>query len=171
MVDQLRVRTARASLRDDLTPPPAESAAPTTMVILGAGLAAALVALAFLSSTSVDQVVTAAGTWSEIAVTLLGAAACIVMVLFGERARAWGAASIVLFAIFTAFAGLSIVWSVQPDWSWFGANQLLSYLAVFAGAAALARTFPARWPGLVGRVGAQPARARGGQARLGRELE
>jgi tetratricopeptide (TPR) repeat protein len=43
---------------------------------------------------------------------------------------------------------------VQPDWSWFGANQLVSYLAVFAGAAALGRIMPGRWPALVGGVAA-----------------
>ncbi len=131
---------------------PAGAPSPATNVILGTGLAIALVALAFLTSGSIDQTVTTAGTWSEIAVTVTGAAACVVMVLFGERARAWGAASVALFAVFTAFAGLSIIWSVQPDWSWFGANQLLSYLGVFAGAAAVARTFPERWPVVVGAV-------------------
>ena len=39
---------------------------------------------------------------------------------------------------------------VQPDWSWFGANQLLSYLSAFAGAVALGRLAPRRWPALVG---------------------
>lgn len=113
---------------------------------------AALVALAFLSSGSSDQTVTAPGTWSEIAITLLGAAACALVLLRGGRGAAWGLHSIALFAAFTAFAGLSIVWSVQPDWSWFGANQLVSYLAAFAGAAALARWRPERWTGLIGAV-------------------
>jgi hypothetical protein len=141
---------------------PASSASPgppspTTGAILGSGLATALVALAFLTRGSIDQTVTGPGVWSEIAVTLLGAAACIAMVLLGARGRGWGLGSVVLFAAFTGFAGLSITWSVQPDWSWFGANQLLSYLAVFAGAAALARTFPERWPALVGAVAASMA--------------
>lgn len=125
---------------------------PTPDALLGLCLAVALVALAFLSATSSDQTVTGQGVWSEITVTLVGAAACIAMVMLGARGRGWGTASVGLFAAFTAFAGLSIAWSVQPDWSWFGANQLLSYLAVFAGAVALARTFPERWPALVGGI-------------------
>jgi hypothetical protein len=120
--------------------------------LAGLGVAAALVALVFLSSSSIDQTVTGPGTWSEIAVTLLGAVACAAVVLVGGRGRAWGAPAVALFAAFTAFAGLSIVWSVQPDWSWFGANQLLSYLSAFAGAVALARLAPGRWPALVGGV-------------------
>ncbi len=115
-------------------------------------MAAALVALVFLTSSSIDQTVTGPGTWSEIAVTLLGAAACAAVVLTGGPGRAWGAAAVGLFAAFTAFAALSILWAVQPDWAWFGADQLLSYLAVFAGAVALGRLAPQRWPALVGGV-------------------
>ena len=144
----------RAGERVPASSAPADSPSPGTNVILGSGLAVALVALAFLTRGSTDQTVTTAGTWSEIAITLAGAGACAVMVVFGRRARAWGAASVALFAAFTAFAALSIIWSVQPDWSWFGANQLVSYLAVFAGAAAVARTFPERWPALLGAIAA-----------------
>jgi hypothetical protein len=133
---------------------PAGSPAPTTDAVLGFGLAVALVVLAFLSTSSSDQTVAGTGVWSEIAVTLLGAAACVAMVLLCARGRGWGVTSVVLFAAFTGFAGLSIAWSVQPDWSWFGANQLLSYLAVFTGAAAIARTFPQRWPALLGGLAA-----------------
>ena len=127
--------------------PPSRS---TGDLIAGLAVAAALVALVFLTSSSIDQTVTADNTWSEIAITFLGAGACAAVVLIGGRGRAWGAPAVALFAAFTAFAALSILWSVQPDWSWFGANQLLSYLAAFAGAVALARLAPRRWPALVG---------------------
>jgi O-antigen ligase len=115
-------------------------------------VAAALVGLVFLTSSSIDQTVTGPNTWSEIAIVFLGVGACAAVVLVGGRGRAWGAGALALFAAFTAFAGLSIVWSVQPDWSWLGANQLLCYVCAFAGAIALARLFPARWPGVVGGV-------------------
>jgi O-Antigen ligase len=151
-VSTLAAAPARAGEEVPASSAPADSPSPRTNVILGTGLAIALVALAFLTRGSTDQTVTTAGTWAEIAVTLAGAAACAVMVVAGRRARAWGAGSVVLFAAFTAFAALSIVWSVQPDWSWFGANQLLAYLAVFAGAAALARTFPEHWPAVLGAI-------------------
>lgn len=130
--------------------PPRTSATPARDLIAGLALAAALVALVFLTSSSIDQTITGENTWSEIAITFLGAAACGAVVLVGGRGRAWGAPAVALFAAFTGFAALSILWSVQPDWSWFGANQLLCYLSAFAGAAALARLLPARWPALVG---------------------
>jgi hypothetical protein len=137
---------------------PAPSPRPTAAisvardVIAGLGLTAAVVALVFLTSSSIDQTVTGPGTWSEIAVTFLGAGACAAAVLVGARGRLWGTPAVALFAAFTAFAGLSILWSVQPDWSWFGANQLLSYLSVFAGAVVVGRVVPGRWPALVGGV-------------------
>jgi hypothetical protein len=118
--------------------------------IAGLVVATALVALAFLTSSSSDQTVTGPNTWTEITLTFLGAGACAAAVLVGHRGPAWGAPAVALFAAFTMFAALSIVWSVQPDWSWFGANQLLSYLSVFAGAVALGRLAPARWPALAG---------------------
>jgi hypothetical protein len=122
----------------------------TRDLIAGLAVAVALVALVFLTSSSIDQTVTADNTWSEIVITFLGAGACAAVVLVGGRGRAWGAPAVALFAAFTAYAGLSILWSVQPDWSWFGANQLLSYLAAFAGAIAAARLVPRRWPVLLG---------------------
>ena len=124
--------------------------------MIGLALAGAMVALAFLTSGNSDPRYPPVGgyTWSEIVLTLAGAAACAVTVAIGARGRAWGAVTVSLFAAFTAFAALSIVWSVQPDWSWYGANQLVAYLAVFAGAAATARTFPERWPAVVGGLAA-----------------
>ena len=52
----------------------------------------------------------------------------------------------------TVLTALSILWSVVPDTSWSAANQMLSYLGAFAGAAALARLAPHRWPQLLGAV-------------------
>jgi hypothetical protein len=125
-------------------------------VAIGLALAGATVALAFLTSGGSDPrlAVTGSFTWPEIAATLLGTAGCATAVLVGARGRGWGATTAGLFAAFTAFAGLSILWSVQPDWSWYGANELLSYLSVFAGAAALGRVFPERWPAIIGGVAA-----------------
>lgn len=132
------------------------SAAPISArdAVLGLGLTVALVALAFLTSGNSDPSVPVSGgyAWSEIVMTVLGCTACAVAVAFGAHGRGFGAVTVALFAVFTAFAALSILWSVQPDWSWYGANQLLAYLAVFAGAAALARVFPERWPAVVGGI-------------------
>jgi hypothetical protein len=131
---------------------PHSSASLPRDLIAGLAVAVALVALVFLTSSSIDQTVTGENTWSEIVITFLGAGACAAVVLVGGRGRAWGAPAVALFAAFTAFAALSILWSQQPDWSWFGANQLLSYLGAFAGAVAAARLAPQRWPVLVGGV-------------------
>jgi hypothetical protein len=131
---------------------PSRSAWPTRDGIAGLGVAAAMVALVFLTSSSIDQTVTASNTWSEIAITLLGAGACAAVVLIGGRGPAWGGLTTGLFVAFTVFAALSILWSVQPDWAWFGANQLLCYVSAFAGAAALGRLAPQRWPALVGGI-------------------
>lgn len=129
----------------------------TRDLLTGLGVAASLVALVFLTSSSIDQTVTGPGTWSQIAITFLGAGACAAVVLVGGPGRAWGAPAVALFAAFAAFAGLSILWSVQPDWSWFGANQLLSYVSAFAGAVVLGRLVPGRWPAIVGGVAAGTA--------------
>jgi hypothetical protein len=122
----------------------------TRDLLAGLAVAVALVALVFLTSSSIDQTVTADNTWSEIVITFLGAGACAAVVLIGGRGRAWGAPAVALFAAFTGYAGLSILWSVQPDWSWFGANQLLCYVAAFAGAVAVARLAPGQWAALLG---------------------
>jgi hypothetical protein len=116
---------------------------------LGAGLGAALVLLAFVTNAGGDLAPT---TWSEIALTLLGAGICGSVIWFGSPGRAWGAGTIALFAVMAALTALSITWSVKPDNSWLAANQTLAYLAAFAGAAGLARIAPERWPALIAAV-------------------
>jgi len=154
-VSSLAAAPERTEERDP--EPTLQPAAPisTGDALLGLGLAAVLVALAFLTSGNSDPgvLVSAGYGWSEIVMTVLGCTACAVAVAFGARGRGYGAVTVALFAGFTAFAALSILWSVQPDWSWYGANQLLAYLAVFAGAAALARVFPERGPAVVAGIG------------------
>ena len=117
-------------------------------------LAGGAVTLAFITNSSSDPSVPVAGgfAWSEIAATALGAVAIAVAVAIGGRGRLWGAGTVALFTAFTALAALSIAWSVVPDWSWYGADQLLCCLSAFAGAAALARVFPQRWRALVGSI-------------------
>ncbi len=113
-------------------------------------LAAALAALAFASRGGFADTVPAGDTWSEIVVTLLGAGACAVAVVLGAPGRAWGAGVVALFAAVAVLTAVSIAWSVAPDYSWQASGQTLAYLAAFAGAAALARLAPQRWPALVG---------------------
>ena len=118
-------------------------------VAIGVGLGGALVLLAFVTNARGDLAPT---TWAEIALTLLGAGICGSVIWFGSSGRAWGAGTIALFAVMTAFTALSIAWSVKPDNSWLAANQTLAYLAAFAATAGLARIAPERWPALIGAV-------------------
>jgi O-Antigen ligase len=118
--------------------------------VLGLVLATALVVLAFTTTGGFDSIAQPGDTWSEIAVAVLGVGACCAVVVCGARARAWGGATIALFAALTVLTALSIAWSVQPDNSWQAASQMLAYLAAFTGAAALARLVPERWPAVVG---------------------
>jgi hypothetical protein len=116
------------------------------------GLAAALVAIAFVTGGGVDQNVASAGnTWTEIVLTALGALAIGLGLLRrapGERRPGWIAAG--MMGLLFADTAASIAWSWAPDNSWIGASQMLAYLAVFAGAIMLARPWARGWPTLLG---------------------
>jgi tetratricopeptide (TPR) repeat protein len=90
-------------------------------------------------------------TWTEITCLVIGAALFVGVVLYGRRAR-WGAITVAWFACFSVLTAVSVGWSVKPDASWLVANQTFSYLAVFVAAAALARLFGERWPGLISAI-------------------
>lgn len=114
-------------------------------------VAAAFVALAMISGGGVDNLVATPGnTWTEIAVTVLGAAIVGIALIIGPPGRRWGVSTVLLLAALTALEGLSIVWSYLPDSSWLAAGQAVSYLAAFAAAVCLARVAPDRWPALLG---------------------
>ncbi len=129
---------------------------PSLDAALGLSLAAGLALVAFLTTSGLTPapggVALGPTTWVEIALTLLGAGAAIAVLLLSARAPMWGGAAMVLFAALVVLTALSIAWSVTPDYSWLAANQTLSYFGAFAGAFALARLTPARWPALVGAI-------------------
>jgi hypothetical protein len=116
---------------------------------IGLALAAGLGLLAFVTTGGVDL---GPNTWAQIVLVLIGVALAVAVLLWGARARAWGAVTLSLFAAVTAMTAASIAGSVQPDNSWQEASRTLSYLAVFGGAIALARLMPERWPALVGAI-------------------
>jgi hypothetical protein len=124
-------------------------------LLLGAGVAVLLVALAFLTGSGV---VIGSGsnlggnTFSEIVLTLLGAGAVVAVLLFGARGPAWGASAVMAFAAMVALTALSIAWSFQPDASWTATNQAIAFLAAFGIGLAMARLFPGRWTALIGAV-------------------
>jgi hypothetical protein len=122
--------------------------------VIAVVLAAALVALVFLTNGGVDESqASGPNTWTDIAVTLIGTGACAAALVVRRPGRRWGAATVTLLAAFTALQAISIAWSVLPDSSWLASSQAVSYLAAFAGAAALARLFGDRWAALITGVG------------------
>ena len=130
---------------------PATTRRPSPDVLLALLIAAALVALAMTSGGGVDDLLATAGnTWSEIAVTVLGAAAVGVVLIIGPPGRRWGLVTVGLMAALTVLEGLSIAWSYLPSSSWLAAGQAVAYLAAFAAAVGVARVAPSRWPALLG---------------------
>ena len=106
--------------------------------VLGAGLAA--VALVAKGGTELG-----AATKTDIAVTLVGAGVAVVAILFGPTPRRrWGVVTLGLLAALAAWAALSITWAVNPADAWMEANLLVSYVAAFGGAVAIARLAPER---------------------------
>jgi len=91
-------------------------------------------------------------TWAQIVLVLVAAGLGIAAVLVSARGRAWGGASLGLFAALAALTLLSISWSVQPQDSWLDGNLTLSYMAAFASGVALARIAPERWAAIIGAV-------------------
>jgi O-antigen ligase len=91
-------------------------------------------------------------TWAQIASILVAGGLGIAAVRLCARGRAWGAASLGLFAAFAALTLLSISWSVQAQNTWLDTNLTLSYMAAFGGGMALARLAPERWAAIIGAV-------------------
>jgi hypothetical protein len=116
------------------------------------GLAAALVAISFVTGGGVDQNVASAGnTWTEIVLTALGAVAIGVGLVRRapcERRSGWITAA--MMGLLFADTAASIAWSWAPDSSWIGASQMLAYLSVFAGAIMLARPWARGWSTVLG---------------------
>ena len=124
---------------------------PSLDTAIASTLGVALLLLGFLTTGGFDGSVSisAANTWTEIVLILLGTGVVCALIVLGARAPAWGAGAVALFAALTALTALSILWSVQPDASWQAANLTLAYLMTFAAGVALARIAPERWRSLV----------------------
>jgi hypothetical protein len=88
---------------------------------------------------------------TEIALTL-GAGAIVAGAVWiaPPGARAYGVWPAGLLLAFAALSALSIVWSVQPEYSWLDSGRLLAYGGVFCTGVALVRIAPARWPAVLG---------------------
>lgn len=116
-------------------------------LLLGAGVAAGLCAIAFgaQGGTTLSSV-----TWAEIAAVLAATALTIAALLRGgDTGRVWGAWTLVALAALAALCALSILWAVEPSDAWLEANLTFAYMATFAAAIALVRIAPRRWRGTV----------------------
>jgi hypothetical protein len=89
----------------------------------------------------------------EMALTLgAGVVVAGAVLLAPARARPYGLWSVGLLLAFSALTAISVVWSVQPDYSWQDAGRMFAYCGVFGAAVTLAHVAPARWPALLGGV-------------------
>jgi len=116
-------------------------------LLLGAGVAAALCAIAFGAQGGTTL---ASATWTEIAVVLAAAALTVACLLRGRASgRVRGAWTLAALAALAALCALSILWAVEPADAWLEANLTFAYAATFAAAIALVRMAPRRWRGIV----------------------
>jgi hypothetical protein len=121
---------------------------------LATGVAIAVAASAFAAAGGLRLERT---TNVLIAMMLAGAAAVAAALLRRPRtadAPFYGGGPLLAFAVLAGFTALSVLWSLVPGDSWIEASRTFAYLAVFAGAIALARLWPNRWAGMLVGVGA-----------------
>jgi hypothetical protein len=150
-----------SAVTDAFPRPATDETAPATPAAVGPGLttaaatiglAALLVAIAFVTGGGVDEIVASSGnTWTEVGLTLLGLIAVTIGIFIrppGARRVGWVTAGL-MGSMFALQAG-SIAWSVAPDSSWLASGQMLAYLAAFSGVIFLARPLSARWPIVLG---------------------
>src|SRR4051795_13458650 len=99
-------------------------------------LGAALCAIAFAggSGFALEDV-----TWVEIGAIAGGGLLVALAILRGRGGRLDGGFTLLPFGALAVLCALSIAWSVAPDRSWQSANLTVSYVALFAGAMAVAR--------------------------------
>src|SRR3954465_10759387 len=99
-------------------------------------LGAALCAIAFAggSGFALEDV-----TWVEIGAIAGGGLLVALAILRGRSGRLDGGFTLLAFGALALLCALSIAWSVAPDRSWQSANLTVSYVALFAGAMAVAR--------------------------------
>jgi hypothetical protein len=111
-----------------------------------AASAVVLAAVAFLAKGGSELGRT---TVAELLLVGVGAALVAAALLSRRRGPLYGAVPVLLFAALTGITALSVKWSVVPELSFVEAGRAFSYLAVFAGAVALARLAPRASPVLI----------------------
>ena len=118
--------------------------------LLTTGLAAILCAVAFTADSGLQ---TERTTPVEIGLILGGGIAVAGSILLApRRSRLWGVTPLVLMIALAVLTALSLTWAASPSDAYLEANRTFAYLAVFAGAAALANAVPGRWGVVVGAI-------------------
>ncbi|HEX8375627.1 MAG TPA: hypothetical protein VF606_10655, partial [Geminicoccaceae bacterium] len=102
-------------------------------------LGAALAAIAFVGRGGFDL-----DRMTYVEVGEVAAAALLVAfaAVRGRRGRLDGGLTLLAFGGLALLCALSTLWSVAPDQTWITTNLTIGYVAVFAGAAAIARLLP-----------------------------
>jgi hypothetical protein len=122
----------------------------TAQPLLTTGLAAILCAVAFAADGGLQLGRT---TPVEMALILAGGLAVSGSLLLApRRERLWGIGPLALLLTLAVLTALSIAWAANPSDAWIEANRTFAYLAVFAGAAALAHAVPGRWGAMLGAI-------------------
>ena len=124
-------------------------------VAIGAGGAVVLAGISFgaggglgLERSALTEMATTLATATVLAALLVAVARnrlAALLPLPGAGAVAW-------FAVFAVLTGLSVLWSVEPQGSWLGANRLFAYLPLFALAVVLGRLFPRQRSAVLGAI-------------------
>jgi O-antigen ligase len=119
-------------------------------VCAGVGLVVAGVAFGASGGTALTRT-----TVVEV-LLMLGGAGLVATAILVPRAdgsrRLYGAWTLAGLGALTVLTAISITWSLAPGDSWVETNRMLAYLATFAGALALVRLAPKRWPSVLGGV-------------------
>lgn len=122
---------------------------PSTDMLAGAALAAALTLLTFTTTGGSSL---SPNTWEEIILLLAGFAGATALLRWRLDLPRWGGASFLLMLALSVLTAVSVSWSVQPDASWSEAGRAASYLAAFGLGIAGARLLAGRWRALAGAI-------------------
>ena len=131
-------------------PATAATASTVAQSLLTTGLAAILCAVAFTADSGLQIGRT---TPVEIGLILGGGLAVAGSILLApRRSRLWGVTPLVLMIALAVLTALSLTWAASPSDAYLEANRTFAYLAVFAGAVAIANVVPDRWGVVVGAI-------------------
>ncbi|MDX6679337.1 MAG: hypothetical protein QOE31_3389, partial [Solirubrobacteraceae bacterium] len=74
------------------------------------------------------------------------------LLLAPRREHVWGLGPLALLVALAALTALSMTWAANPSDAWLESSRAFAYVAVFAGAAALAHAVPGRWGAVLGAI-------------------